>query len=180
MSARAKKNMSSGRLNGQIFMVGTGGQGILLLARALAQIAVNGGRPVISSETHGMAMRGGTVTANLKIGEYASPLIPSGSADLLIGLDDTEARGYLHMLGPKGVSIMNSREKGVFGHVIDATGMALESGMPGAVNMIMLGFAAGVLGVPEDEALNVTREISPSRGLEDNLKALEMGYGHIE
>ena len=68
-------------------MVGTGGQGILLLARALAEIAVRRGCPVISSETHGMAMRGGTVTANLKIGDFASPLIPAGSADILIGLE---------------------------------------------------------------------------------------------
>jgi indolepyruvate ferredoxin oxidoreductase, beta subunit len=172
--------MDTAQIKGQIFMVGTGGQGILLLARALAEIAARDGSQVISSETHGMAMRGGTVTANLKVGPYASPLIPAGSADLLIGLDGNEAREYLHMLRPGGVSLVNAPDRGPFDHVLDATALALDSGMPGAVNMIMLGFVLGHLGVPREEASAVIGDISPKRGLEDNLKAMEMGYSHIE
>ncbi|HQP31085.1 MAG TPA: 2-oxoacid:acceptor oxidoreductase family protein, partial [Deltaproteobacteria bacterium] len=102
-------------------MVGTGGQGILLLARALAEIAVQRGCPVISSETHGMAMRGGTVTANLKIGGYASPLIPAGSADILIGLDAAESSGFLHMLKSGGIAAVNAPAKGAFDFTVDAT-----------------------------------------------------------
>ena len=80
----------------QIFMVGRGGQGILLLARALAEMAFKRGSQLITSETHGMAMRGGTVTASLKIGSFEGPLIPSGSADILIGLEAAEAKDHLH------------------------------------------------------------------------------------
>jgi indolepyruvate ferredoxin oxidoreductase beta subunit len=170
--------MDADQVNRQIFMVGTGGQGILLLARALSEIAVKTGQRVIASETHGMAMRGGTVTANLKIGSFASPLIPAGSADLLIGLDETEAKGYLHMLKEGGISAVNAAEKGPFDHVIDATAMALNVKMPGAVNMIMLGFTVKILGIDLGEVRQVVEAISPKRGMKDNLKAMEMGYAY--
>ncbi|HPI93275.1 MAG TPA: 2-oxoacid:acceptor oxidoreductase family protein [Deltaproteobacteria bacterium] len=170
--------MDTDQVNRQIFMVGTGGQGILLLARALSELAVRAGRRVISSETHGMAMRGGTVTANLKVGAFESPLIPAGSADMLIGLDETEAKGYLHMLRPGGVSAVNAPEQGSFDHSIDATSMALNAKMPGAVNMVMLGFAVKILGIDPGEARRVVEEISPGRGLKDNLRAMEMGYAY--
>ncbi|HQG30620.1 MAG TPA: 2-oxoacid:acceptor oxidoreductase family protein [Deltaproteobacteria bacterium] len=176
MSRKRKVTAAQGGMNGQIFMVGTGGQGILLLSRALARIAVQEGKPVIASETHGMAMRGGTVTANLKIGDYAGPLIPAGSADLLIGLDDAEASAFLYMLGKGGISIVNTGEEGPFDHAIDATGMALKAGMPGSVNMIMLGFVTRILGIPLEEARRVIEELSPSRTLEDNLEAMTAGY----
>lgn len=149
----------------------------MLLARAFSEIAMREGRRVIASETHGMAMRGGTVTANLKTGSFASPLIPAGSADVLIGLDETEAEGYLHMLKKDGLSVVNAAKKaGRFSHAVDATGLALQSGMPGAVNMIMLGFAARILGIGLEDASAVVSVISPERSLRDNLKALETGY----
>lgn len=157
-------------------MVGTGGQGILLLARALAEIAVRQGRAVIASETHGMAMRGGTVTANLKIGDFASPLIPAGSADILIGLDATESAGFLHMLKNGGVSAVNAPVKDTFTYTVDATALALAEGMPGSVNMIMLGFVLPLLGITLEEARQTITALSPKRALADNLKALGLGY----
>jgi len=157
-------------------MVGTGGQGILLLARALAEIAVRRGQPVISSETHGMAMRGGTVTANLKIGEFASPLIPAGSADILIGLDAAESSGFLHMLKSGGIAAVNAPAKGAFDYSVDATHLALAQGMPSSVNMIMLGFVLPLLHITLDEARAVLQDISPKRALAANLKALDVGF----
>ncbi len=161
-------------------MVGTGGQGILLLARALAEIAVQRGCPVISSETHGMAMRGGTVTANLKIGGYASPLIPAGSADILIGLDAAESSGFLHMLKSGGIAAVNAPAKGAFDFTVDATALALAQGMPSSVNMIMLGFVLPLLDISLDEARGVIEAISPKRGLNDNLRAIAIGYAQMQ
>lgn len=157
-------------------MVGTGGQGILLLARALAEIAVQRGRPVISSETHGMAMRGGTVTANLKVGDFASPLIPAGSADILIGLDAAESSGFLHMLKPGGSAAVNAPARGAFDFTVDATALALAHGMPASVNMIMLGFVLPLLGITLDEARAVLQGISPKRALAANVEALNLGF----
>lgn len=158
----------------QIFMVGLGGQGILLLARALAVWAAATGREVISSETHGMAMRGGTVTASLKIGRYAGPLIPPGAADVLIGLDEHEALSHLPMLRKDGVSIVNTAvDTGNFSHVVDAAGIARSLGAPGAVNMIVLGCTAQVLGIDRAEIEKIVKRVSPAKAKKANLKALQ-------
>jgi len=172
--------MRTHRRDKQIIMVGRGGQGILLLAKALAEIAFKDGMNLITSETHGMAMRGGTVTASLKIGSYESPLIPAGAADMLIGLEKTEAEDYLHMLKKDGISVVNAREKGPFDYTIDATGMALSMGSPGSANMIMLGLVTGIMGHSIDEVRSIINEISPGRFVSQNIKAIEAGYESLE
>ncbi len=161
----------------QIFMVGLGGQGILLLARALAVWAATTGREVITSETHGMAMRGGTVTASLKVGRYAGPLIPPGAADVLIGLDEQEALSHLPMLRQGGVSVVNAAtDTGTFSHVVDASGIARSLGAPGAANMIVLGRAALVLGIDRADIGEIVERLSPAKVVETNRKALQAGF----
>lgn len=172
--------METYQKNKQIFMVGRGGQGILLLARALAEIAFNKGMNLITSETHGMAMRGGTVTASLKIGSYESPLIPSGSADILIGLEETEAEDYLYMLKDGGISIVNAAQKGLFDYTIDATGLALDMGSPGSANMLMLGLCSRIMGFTLDETLSVIQEISPEKWGSINIRGAQIGYDSRE
>lgn len=157
-------------------MVGRGGQGILLLARVLAEMAFNRGMELLTSETHGMAMRGGTVSASLKIGSFMGPLIPSGSADILIGLEAAEADDYQYMLRPGGISIVNVPDKGPFTHTIDATGLALDMGSAGSANMIMLGLVSRIMGFTYDEARSVIEKISPKKWASTNIKAARIGY----
>ncbi|MDH3344895.1 MAG: 2-oxoacid:acceptor oxidoreductase family protein, partial [Desulfobacteraceae bacterium] len=45
----------------QIVISGVGGQGVLFVTRLLAEAAIMKGFSVFTSETHGMAQRGGTV-----------------------------------------------------------------------------------------------------------------------
>ena len=65
----------------QIIVSGLGGQGALTLTRLLAEAAAAMGLSVITSETHGMAQRGGTVISMIKVGPFRGPLIPAGEAD---------------------------------------------------------------------------------------------------
>ena len=55
-----------------------GGQGALTLTRLLAEAAAAMGLSVITSETHGMAQRGGTIISMIKAGPFRGPLIPPG------------------------------------------------------------------------------------------------------
>ncbi|MCX5883025.1 MAG: 2-oxoacid:acceptor oxidoreductase family protein, partial [Deltaproteobacteria bacterium] len=48
----------------QIIISGVGGQGVLFVTRLLAEAAMMKGYPVLTSETHGMAQRGGTVVSH--------------------------------------------------------------------------------------------------------------------
>ncbi len=170
--------MAASELDMQVLIVGTGGQGVVLMASVLSEMASMVYGKVITSETHGMAMRGGSVKASVKMGDYSSPLIPSGSADVLVGLDSMEARNHMYILSPKGVSIVNTPELGGFDYTIDAAGIALRENLSRALNMIMLGLFLKVSGsgLGLKEAISVVRNLSPPRYREDNIRALNLGF----
>ncbi len=87
-----------------IYLCGVGGQGIGLLAAALAQAADRAGLRVLACDTHGLAQRGGVVSSHIRIGGDAlTPLCPEGGADLVLALERLEAlRGALAYLKPGG------------------------------------------------------------------------------
>jgi indolepyruvate ferredoxin oxidoreductase beta subunit len=87
-----------------IYMAGVGGQGIGLLAEALARAADAAGHVVHGCDTHGLAQRGGSVSSNLRLGPGPrSPLVSAGRADLVIGMERHEAlRAALAYLRPGG------------------------------------------------------------------------------
>ena len=47
-----------------------------------------------------MSQRGGSVMTHLKIGDFDSPLVKKGSADILLSLEKDEAYRTLHYLKP--------------------------------------------------------------------------------
>ncbi len=92
-----------------ILICGVGGQGTVLASKILASAAMTEGHPVHSAETIGMAQRGGSVTSHVRIGGGAfSPLIPFGSADLLLAFEPAEAVRNLKYLKPDGIVITNT------------------------------------------------------------------------
>ena len=77
---------------GNILFCGVGGQGILLASEVTAYSLLAAGKEVRKSEVHGMAQRGGSVTANLRYGEKVySPLISPGEADFIVAFEMMEA-----------------------------------------------------------------------------------------
>jgi indolepyruvate ferredoxin oxidoreductase beta subunit len=106
----------------QLVISGVGGQGVLFVTRLMAEAVIRKGLPVMTSETHGMAQRGGSVISHLKVGVFSSPLIRGGAADA-----DSDPKPS------HGVEIRR----------IDADGLAGRIGNPRAVNLIVLGFALG-------------------------------------
>jgi indolepyruvate ferredoxin oxidoreductase, beta subunit len=163
-------------MNKQIVIVGTGGQGVLFVTRVIVEAAFLSGQPVISSETHGMAMRGGSVISQVKIGKFLSPAIEQGRADVLLGLTPEEARAYGYYLKDRGIQIINSRdeEKGM----IDAGGLARKMGQPRSGNMIFLGYAAkqSKIGLDYAKYLEAIERLSPPKFLEQNAKGFQAGF----
>ena len=91
-----------------ILLCGVGGQGTVLASKLLAATAGGAGLKVHSAETIGMAQRGGPVTSHVRIGEDAySPLIPKGSADLIIAFEPSEAVRNIDFLKKDGAVIVN-------------------------------------------------------------------------
>jgi indolepyruvate ferredoxin oxidoreductase beta subunit len=179
--------------NQQIIISGVGGQGVLFVTRLLAEAAISRGLAVFTSETHGMAQRGGTVLSHLKVGDYASPLIRPAQADGLLVLKAENLTQHGAFLKEDGWVIVNSENDFENDHkmpldAIDADTLAQEIGNPKAVNLIVLGFALAVAekkGKTRNTLFCSPAEINTvlegrfgkkKEMLKASLKALEAGY----
>ena len=81
-------------------IAGVGGQGTVLASKLISAAAMKKGFDVRTTETIGMAQRGGSVFGHCRIGENIfSPLIPLGKADALIALEPSEAVRQMAYLG---------------------------------------------------------------------------------
>jgi len=192
MSARGEE------MSCQIVIAGIGGQGVLFATRVFTEIARQRGLPVIGSENHGMSQRGGSVTSHLKLGNFQSPLVAEGEADLLLGLDCLEAHRnlpFLRQTGAEragGLGVVNApgaedfpdprlaevvRSSGIRLHACPADATAMEMGNPLVANLVLLGFAASLPEVPFPfgEVHDVVDGISPPSHRPTNLQALERG-----
>ena len=163
-------------MNMQIAITGRGGQGVLFITRILSECALELGLNVIASETHGMAMRGGSVISTLKVGDYRGPLIGSGQAEIMLVLDEGSMEAFLHLLADQGTLFLNAPSSDSHPS-IDATGLAVRMGNPVIANLILLGFALshGKLFCDSPLVESVIEKISPHRFRELNLKALRTG-----
>jgi indolepyruvate ferredoxin oxidoreductase beta subunit len=156
----------------QIVISGVGGQGVLFVTRLLAEAAIQMQLPIFTSETHGMAQRGGTVISHLKVGDFSSPLIRPGEADGLIALKAEgmeQHGGYLKSGGWAAVNGNAALEQFPtrFTAQVDADQVARDIKDPKSMNLIMLGFTlsryfAGQIGrkplfCTQDDILKVIR-----------------------
>lgn len=74
-----------------IIIAGTGGQGLITLLQVIAEAAHIQGFDVKTAELHGLSQRGGSINTHIRIGKKVhSPLIPLGSADLILSLEYLE------------------------------------------------------------------------------------------
>ena len=75
-------------MNKNCLLCGVGGQGVVLASKLIAYGAMEKGMFVRTSETIGMAQRGGSVVSHVRMGEEIhSPMIPKGCADVLLAFE---------------------------------------------------------------------------------------------
>lgn len=183
-------------------LAGVGGQGTVLASKIIAQAAMKEGLSAHTAETIGMAQRGGCVVSHVRIGENAfSPLIPKGTADVVIGFEPAEAVRCLPYLKEDGAMVVSTKAvqpvtASLSGCSYDADGMLAflkervnrlilvdgeevcrQCGSAKVLNVALLGAAAkvGVLPVTLKQIEDTIREKLPERFLSMNLKALAAG-----
>lgn len=90
-----------------IHLCGVGGQGIGLLSELILRASDHAGHRARAVDTHGLAQRGGIVVSQIRLGDGVhNPIIPAGTADLVVGLERHEAlRGMESMLRPGGTLV---------------------------------------------------------------------------
>ena len=148
-----------------IILAGVGGQGVLSLSSIIASAALQEGLSVKQSEVHGMAQRGGAVTAHLRLsdGPIESDLVPLGCASMVLSLEPLESLRYLAYLAPGGTVVTASQKVANIPDyppdsalreaiaalprsvLVDAAGLAKRAGLTKATNMVMAGAAAALL-----------------------------------
>ncbi len=183
-------------------LCGVGGQGTVLAAKVLADAAINKGSEVKTTETIGMAQRGGSVVSHVRIGvNIHSPLIPVNSADIIIGFEPAEVVRNLAYLKEDGVVIVSSKAvKPVTATlnnssyegtemldyiranvnkviVVDGEAICKECNSPRVLNVALLGagVATGKLDITIDEVKNTLLKRLPEKVHDINIKALELG-----
>ena len=183
-------------------LAGVGGQGTVLASKIIAQAAMKEGLSAHTAETIGMSQRGGCVVSHVRIGEDAfSPLIPKGTADVVIGFEPAEAVRCLPYLKEDGAMVVSTKAvqpvtASLSGCSYDADGMLAflkervnrlilvdgeevcrQCGSAKVLNVALLGAAAkaGVLPVTLKQIEDTIREKLPERFLSMNLKALAAG-----
>ncbi len=191
-SSRREGNGLTPRLS--IVLVGIGGQGILLATRLLGELARRAGLPTVGAENHGMSQRGGSVLSHLKLGGFRSPLVREGTADVLVGLERTEALRALRFLRPEGLCLVNSepdpwpaeigeslRRARITTVAVPADRVARDLGAPRVANTVLLAATVAHARGPFESAelRQVVEDISPARFLEANLRAMEAGASAV-
>ena len=183
-----------------IMIVGVGGQGSLLASKLLGRLMMNEGYEVKVSEVHGMSQRGGSVVTYVRYGEKVySPIIDKGDADFIVSFEKLEAARYAPYLKIGGAIVVNTQEidpmpvitgatvypesvldnlkaDGVNVYDIDALTPALEAGSSKAVNIVLMGKLAKLLGLPAEKWIQAIRESVNPKFVEMNIKAFELGY----
>lgn len=186
-----------------ILIVGVGGQGTILASRILAGVAQYLGKNIKVSEIHGMAQRGGSVVTQIRFGEgIASPIIPKGSADIILAFEKLEALRWLCYLKPQGQIIINDQQidpmpvitgaaeyppdaiqqiKESCGNVFvaDALHEAVAAGNPRSVNVVLMGLLSRFLSIDKQIWLDVLKETVPPKFLDVNLRAFERGFNLV-
>ena len=160
----------------QIVIGGLGGEGIVFMTTILAESIFHHGYPVLSTETHGMAMRGGSVISQLKVGDFQSPMIRYGHADFLIATSEAEVeRNRLYLKRVGGRTIFNSAGGGP--DTIDAKGVADQLGNPRGANLVLLGYAVAKLNGFEPHLFEETIiTLSPPSFSEANRQTFRIGF----
>lgn len=184
---------------GNILFSGVGGQGILLASEVTVYSLLAAGYDAKKSEVHGMAQRGGSVTAQLRYGKKVySPLIEPGGADIQMAFEMMEAVRYLPYLHKGSKVIVNTQQilppsvatgkaeypENVLNHLIereimvvpvDAFDIARDVGEVKTANVVMVGALSAFLPVDPEKFVQVIETRVPQRFVEVNLKAFAAG-----
>ncbi len=181
----------------QIIISGIGGQGVLFVTRLLAEAAISKGLSVFTSETHGMAQRGGTVLSHLKVGDFSSPLIRPLQADGLLVLKAENMLQHGAFLKPGGWVVVNGHndtlpKTDLPVAAIDADTLAQKIANPKSINLIVLGFALAKTEQAADDQVSMfcsckdikavlkERFTKNKMMLAASLNALQTGYDNLK
>lgn len=193
--------------NYSIYISGVGGQGIIKTSVIIGEAAMLEGYDVVMSEIHGMSQRGGSVSTELKIGNFKSSIVEESKADLILAFEPIEVLRGLNKANKDTTLIFNTfpivpstltqtgetypeiddivkNLKDNFDSVypIEGNGLAIDAGSILSLNMVLLGACVANDDFPlSKETVETAMKNNLSPKFHDmNLKAIESGYNSIK
>lgn len=174
------------------------------MSELLGNAAVRDGIKVRGSEVLGMAVRGGSVSSTVRMGDDVhGPLIPAGKADILIAMEPSEALRNISFMSKDGLVILNARavvpftvSLGLSNYpgldkivaklkkstsrvvVVDAVKLAEEAGSAQSANIVMVGalFGTGLLPIKPATIQETIKARFPAKAAQVNDTAFHLGY----
>ncbi len=183
---------------------GVGGQGVMFLSKLITETAVSQGLNATLNQQKGLAQRGGSVKAFVRIGDVKTSLIEEGAADIALALELAETMKILKYLSEDSVVIINDQKVTPINvhlgiekypsketvleavkkythkaYVISALNLAEKINFPLGVNTIMLGAFAAKQKILRKESFIETISRNLKKYKNENIKAFELGYNEI-
>jgi Pyruvate/2-oxoacid:ferredoxin oxidoreductase gamma subunit len=170
----------------EILLAGSGGQGMILAGKMLAQAAVAEGWNATYIPAYGPEVRGGTAHCHVKIGrrQIGSPIVED--ATILVAMNEESYTAFSSLLRKGSTLVVNSslvpsvaKHAGVKIVSRELTKTAADMGSIRSANMLVLGLCAGLLGLDGGERLkgllaDTLGKKNPAM-LETNERILERG-----
>ena len=167
----------------EIRIGGTGGQGLILSAKMLADALASGGRRVAQSQTYEPTSRGGFCNSDLVISDAEVDFPLATELDYLVLLDRLAVKPSWPLLKAGALVIADTRlcpelpEGDYRAYHLPLTRTAIELGSERVANIVALGALAALAGLCERDALEqAVRAETPKSFLDLNLDALAAGH----
>jgi indolepyruvate ferredoxin oxidoreductase beta subunit len=167
------------------------------MAAIFTEAARREGLYVKQAEVHGMAQRGGSVQATVRVSsdQIASELVSHGTVDLILGLEPVEALRYVDYLSSAGglitatdpvenisdyppLEAVHEQVRLLGGDLVEASRLAREAGSPRSSNVVMVGAASMLAPLPEGAFEGAIRRAFAAKGervVEANIRAFRLG-----
>lgn len=186
-------------MNTNIILAAVGGQGLVLTTNLICEVAFKAGYDVKSNDVVGLSQRGGKVWGSVRIGKKIySPNIPPKSGDFLLGMEPLEAYRWSGSLKEGAMVILNTKKippvpvifedepypNKLFQILdekyklvkINAVEEGIKLGSEKVANTFLLGILAKQLDIPVAIWKEAIEEHVPSKFIEMNKKAFDIGY----
>ena len=156
----ARKQQIKNDATKEILLAGSGGQGVILTGKMLAQAAVAAGFNATFIPAYGAEVRGGTAFCHVKFGrrQIGSPIVED--ATIVVAMNEPSYKTFSPMLQKGSILVANAsmipsigKHPGVRVVSLELTKIASEMGSLRSANMLVLGLCAGILGLNDLEQL---------------------------
>ncbi len=173
-------------MNSEVAIAGTGGQGVLVIGRLLAEAGFLEGREVVWLPSYGAEKRGGTVSCNVTISDKKIGALVIDRPTCAVAMNQTPAAKLETALKPGGIFVINQSlaafkvaRPDVRTIYVSASQLAIGLGNESVANIVALGALIAACPVVAKESILKVMDAmfgKNPKALELNRKAFELGY----